>query len=50
MKKRFFNKVNNVFDFVVALTCLSLLFLNGDIRRLFATKKIADLRNNQIVS
>ncbi|KAL3127600.1 hypothetical protein CHM_6g2520 [Cryptosporidium hominis] len=50
MKKRFFNKVNNVFDFVVALTCLSLLFLNGDIRRLFATKKIADLRNNQIAT
>lgn len=50
MKKRFFNKANNVFDFVVALTCLSLLFLNGDIHRLFTINKIAHLKSNQIVS
>ncbi|OII73146.1 uncharacterized protein cubi_02377 [Cryptosporidium ubiquitum] len=50
MKKRFFNKANNVFDFVVALTCLSLLFLNGDIHRLFTTKKTTHLKNNQIVT
>lgn len=50
MKGRFFNKVNNVFDFVVALTCLSLLLLNGDINRLFSTKGTSHLENNQIVS
>ncbi|KAH8584309.1 uncharacterized protein ELE39_002403 [Cryptosporidium sp. chipmunk genotype I] len=49
MKKRFFNKVNNVFDFIIALTCLSLLFLNGDIQRLFTKKKAVNLGNNQIV-
>lgn len=49
MKKRFFNSLNNVFDFVVALTCLSLLFLNGDIYRLFISHD-NNLKSNQIVS
>ncbi|KAJ1610574.1 hypothetical protein OIY81_1983 [Cryptosporidium canis] len=49
MRNRFFNKANNIFDFVVALTCLSLLFLNGDIYRLL-TADTTRLEDNQIVT
>lgn len=50
MKSRFLSKANNVFDFVVAFTCLSLLLLNGDIHRLLSTRSSAHPENNQIVS
>ncbi|KAH7649571.1 hypothetical protein FG379_001197 [Cryptosporidium bovis] len=50
MRRRFFNSLNNVFDFVVATTCLILLFLNGDIYRLFVDNDIEHLENNQIVT
>ncbi|KAF7457044.1 putative transmembrane protein [Cryptosporidium felis] len=48
MKKRFFSTVNNLFDFFVALTCLTLLFLNGDIHRLFSIRSATGLKNNQV--
>ncbi|KAH8739363.1 hypothetical protein FG386_000335 [Cryptosporidium ryanae] len=50
MRERFFNSLNNLFDFVVALTCLMLLLLNGDIYRLFIDNDIKHLENNQIVT
>ncbi|KAK6588035.1 hypothetical protein RS030_71067 [Cryptosporidium xiaoi] len=50
MRRIFFNSLNNVFDFVVATTCLILLFLNGDIYRLFVDNDIEHLENNQIVT